>query len=247
MKKLQFVFLAVIAAFAFASCDELVNTVEDLTDNDLVGHASIAISHTNDSGTTVDSLKFKSSIVDALEMSMYDTTLPAGYFTVDISANVDFGTSNVELQYPFMFYRLNDTVAGTYQMENILTLEMLQNLNIQTLVNTIANPSGPNMIIIAESDTSWYLTFGGNLIVTEYPTVGNLVKANLSSINARFITQSKVEELNSDIENNNYSHLSDLGYYFPEVTLTGNVTSRRWAVARTVYETAFVNGGIVSK
>ena len=30
MKKLQFVFLAVIAAFAFASCDELVNTVEDL-------------------------------------------------------------------------------------------------------------------------------------------------------------------------------------------------------------------------
>ena len=247
MKKTVFGFLSLAAIFCFTSCEEMINTIDEFTDDELVGEASVVISRIGNGETLTDSLTFSSSVVDALDVSRYDQTLPEGYFTLDISANIDFNTSNVELQYPFMLFRLDDTVAQSYTLENILTVEMLSNLDLEALVNIIATPDGPNMLLIAENDSCWYLTFGGQLVVTEYPTIGNLVKAGFNGVNGRYITQSKIDELNSDIENNNFAHLDDLNYYFPEVTLSGNIVSRRWAVARTVYEAAFVNGGLISK
>lgn len=248
MKKVQLGFMFLAAAFALTSCDGIINTIEDINNNELVGKASVEVTRTvNGVTTVVDSLSFTSSIVDALDVNLYDENLPAGFFTVDISANVDFNTSDVELQYPFMLYRIDDTTTKSYTMDNMLSVEMLQNLDLESIINVVATPDGPNMILIAVNDSCWYLSNGGELIVSEYPTVGNLVKANFSNINGRYITQRKVEELNNDIENNNFAHISDLDYYFPEVTLSGSITSRRWAITQTIYESAFINGGLLSK
>ena len=176
-----------------------------------------------------------------------DTNLGDGYSTIDISANVTLDNANVPLEFPFMYYRLNDSVTGPYNFDTILTLDMLQNLNFDTLISILSNPDGGNMILIAQNDSCWYITYGGQMVVSSFPAVGHIVQASFSNVQAWYVTQSKVDELSNDINNMNYSHLSDVDYYFPRVTMSGNVSSRRWAVIHTIFDMAFSQGGIAGK
>lgn len=248
MKKSTFIASFILfAVFALTSCDGMNINVDDITGGELVGSASMVVTHNGPNGTLTDSMNFKSSIADAFDLSEYDSTLVEGYSTVAISANVNLTDADVSLSFPFMYYRINDTLSGTYAFDTILTLELLHNLNFDTLINVLANPDGGNMILIAENDSCWYITFGGNMVVTEYPTVGHLIKATVNNATAWYVTQSKVNELSADIDNMNMAHWNDLEYYFPSVTLSGNITSRRWAVTQTIFNTAFSEGGISSK
>lgn len=246
-KRIFLASFAIFAVFALTSCDEMNISIDDITGGELVGNASLVISHNGPDGTVADSMNFKSSIADAFDLSEFDSSLIEGFSTVAISANVNLTEADVSLEFPFMYYRINDTLSGSYAFDTILTLEMLHNLNFDTLINILANPDGGNMILIAENDSCWYITFGGSLVVTEYPTVGKLIKANLSNATAWYVTQSKVDELSADIDNMNMAHWNDLEYYFPRVTLSGNITSRRWTVTRTIFNAAFSEGGISSK
>ncbi len=246
-KRLFYGCLVLFATMALASCDDLNLNVGEITQNDLAGSASLNVTRNTTDGPVTDSMHFISSIVDAFELSMFDTNLSEGFSTIGISANIGLGESGAELQFPFMYYRLNDTVQGVYPFDTILTLEMLQSINFEALVDILANPDGGNMIVIAVSDSCWYITYGGDFVVTEFPGVGHLVKAEFNGVNALYVTQSKVEELGQDIDNMNYSHMTDIDYYFPRVTISGNVKSRRWAVTKTIFNAAFQQGGIVSK
>ncbi|MBO7488914.1 MAG: hypothetical protein J6T88_01420 [Bacteroidales bacterium] len=246
-KSTFFVSFILLAMFAFTSCEEMSIDFDDLTSDALVGNAAIEITHNGTDGIVTDSMNFKSSIADAFDLSDFDSNLVEGYSTVSISANVNLNDANIELAFPFMYYRINDTLAGTYEFDTILTIEMLHNLNFDTLVNVLANPDGGNMILIAENDSCWYITFDGSLVVTQYPTVGHLIEATVNNASAWYVTQSKVNELSADIDNMNLAHLNDLEYYFPRVSLTGAITSRRWAVTQTIFNTAFRQGGISSK
>lgn len=246
-KSTFFASFVLLALFALTSCDEMNISVDDITGGELVGSASLTVTHNGPNGIVTDSMNFRSSIADAFDLSKFDSTLVEGYSTVAISANVNLTDADVSLAFPFMYYRINDTLSGSYAFDTILTIEMLHNLNFDTLVNVLANPDGGNMILIAENDSCWYITFDGSLVVTEYPTVGHLINATVSNATAWYVTQSKVNELSADIDNMNYTHLGDLDYYFPRVTLSGNITSRRWAVTQTIFNAAFSQGGISSK
>jgi hypothetical protein len=239
--------LALVLPFAFTSCDEIGVNFNEVVSGELDGNVTMTIARTTADGTTMDTLEYSSSIVDIFDFAAVDPSLGEGYSTISISANIDFNQTDVALEFPFMYYRLNDSTTGAYTFDTILTLEMLQNLNFDSLINIIANPDGGNMILIAENDSCWYVTYGGQFVVSEFPTVGHLVKASFSNVDAWYITQSKVDELSNDIDNMNYTHLNDIDYYFPRVKLSGNLTSRRWAVIHNVFNAAFTQGGIGSK
>ena len=53
--------------------------------------------------------------------------------------------------------------------------------------------------------------------------------------------------LENHIENMNYAHINDINYYFPRVTLSGTVSSRRWSVIHSIFNAAFLQGGMASK
>lgn len=248
MKKItRWGILALVLPFAMTSCEDFGVNFHEVVSGELDGNVAMAITRNTPEGTTTDSVVFSSSIADVFDFSAVDPSLGEGYSTISISANIDFNQTDVALEFPFMYYRLNDSTTGAYSFDTILTLDMLQNLNFDALVNIIANPDGGNMILIAENDSCWYVTYGGQLVVSEFPTVGHLIKASLSNVEAWYITQSKVDELKNDIENMNYTHINDINYYFPQVTLSGNLTSRRWAVIHNVFNAAFTQGGIASK
>ncbi len=183
-KSTFFVSFILLAMFAFTSCEEMSIDFDDLTSDALVGNAAIEITHNGTDGIVTDSMNFKSSIADAFDLSDFDSNLVEGYSTVAISANVNLNDANIELAFPFMYYRINDTLAGTYEFDTILTIEMLHNLNFDTLVNVLANPDGGNMILIAENDSCWYITFDGSLVGTQYPTVGHLIEATVNNASA---------------------------------------------------------------
>lgn len=229
----------VTALLALTSCEGLTfNSGEDLI-NELTGYANVQITRTVGEGTETDSMKFSNSICDVFDFKSVDSTLSAGYSTIGIGANVDLSVSNVELSFPFMYYRLNDSTTGAYNFDTILSMTMLQNFNYESLMDILGNPQGGNMVMIAENDSCWYITYEGQLVVTEFPSIGHLFKCDLNGAKALYVTQAKIDELTSDIENMNYTHMTEPDYYFPSVTLSGNITSRRWALIHNVFNTAF--------
>lgn len=247
MKKLFILCGFAISVFFIATSCEGVE-IGETEAPDLVGNASIVLTTTvNDSTTVSDTVKFSSSIVDAFDVTLYDSNAAPGYSTVDICANVALDADDVELSFPFMYFRIDDTVTASYEMENILTLDLLQGLDFNKLVDVLANPNGPNMVLMAENDSCWYISFAGSIVVSEYPTVGHVVKCTMDNVRAWYVTQAKINELNDDIENMNFAHLTDLNYYFPLVTINGNINSRRWTLIHTIFNSAFSDGGIVSK
>lgn len=247
MKNKLFFGSLVLAMFAFTSCEGFVTSLNETIEDGLSGNASLTVTRESQDGTITDSLKFTSSIVDVFNLSEYDTTATEGHSTIAISANVDFGEADVELEFPFMYYRLNDSVTGAYDFDTIVTMQMLQNFDFASLLDILANPDGGNMMVLVENDSCWYVTYSGQFVVTEYPTVGHIVKGNFSNVEALYVTQSKVNELSNDIENMNYAHINDINYYFPRVTLSGTVSSRRWSVIHSIFNAAFLQGGMASK
>lgn len=247
MKKNYFIGCLIAVIFAFTSCEGLITNFNEVIGDDLSGKASVQISREGQDGTITDSLNFTSSIVDVFNFSDYDTTLSEGYSTIAISANVDLSATNVELDFPFMYYRLNDSVTGAYNLDTVLTLQMLQNFNFASLIDILASPDGGNIVVLAENDSCWYVTYSGQFVVTEYPSMGRIVKGNFNNVEALYVTQNKVNELSDDIENMNFAHINDINYYFPRVTISGNVSSRRWSVIQNIYRAAFMQGGIASK
>jgi hypothetical protein len=250
MKKITLFGVVVTMAMMMASCDDLnLNNLfsDDDVLGDIIGNATVVISRNGAEGPQTDSIRFISSITDVFDVTVGDMKSEQGASTIDISANVELNDANVELEFPFMYFRLGDTVSGVYPMDTIVTLDLLQGLNFERLVDVLADPAGGNMVLIAENDSCWYITYSGNLTVAQYPTVGKLVEGTFNGIGAWYITQSKVNELNDDINNYNLAHIDDLEYYFPRVTLTGNFSSRRWALIHSIFDAAFTNGGIVAK
>lgn len=246
-KKVLFGCIILSLAFAMTSCDGLnLNSIFN-PEEELVGNASIVITRNNDGVIEHDSIHFTSSLVDVFDFADVDSTLGEGYSTIDISANVNLSEANVSLAFPFMYVRLDDSTAKSYTMDTILTIDLLNGLDFAKLVNVLANPDGGNMVLIAENDSCWYISHAGEFVVTRYPTVGNIVEGTFNNVEAWYVTQAKINELNDDIQNYNFAHLGDLNYYFPRVTINGNINSRRWSIIHSIFNTAFSQGGITSK
>ena len=204
----------------------------------LLGSATIVVDKDGVSDTT----KYTSSIVDAF--SKIDSLETEYKASVGLCANVNLTESNASLQFPFMYFRLNDTVTGNYQFDTILSMDLLLNLNFETMSQILADPYGDNMILVAESDTAWYLSHAGSLTISQYPSVGHFVECSFNNVEAFYITQSGIDRFNTDINNMDFSHVNDLGYYFPNATISGNSSCRRTTIVSRLIKTAFEEGGL---
>ena len=238
-KRLFFLAAAFAGIFSFVSCDGI-----DLFDDDdnplegLLGSATIVV---NKDGVN-DTVKYKSSIVDAF--SKIDSLENEKKATVGLCANVNLSESNASLQFPFMYFRLEDTVTGNYQFDTVLSADLLLNLNFEAMSNILADPYGGNMVVLAESDTAWYLSHAGSLTISKYPSVGHFVECTFNNVEAFYITQSGIDRFNTDLNNMDFSHANDLGYYFKNATISGNTSSRRTTIVSRLIKTAFEDGGL---
>ena len=226
--------LAIACVAFFASCDpESLTTVME---EGLYGSANVTITDNNGS----QNIGYQSSIIDHFvkEDPVSGQTYVAA---IDFSANIDL--SKGELTFPFMAYQITDTIVASYPCDQLLTEQRLHNFNFDSIAALISNPSGFNMMVIAVSDTSWYVSNSGSINITSFPTVGNVVQGNFNNIGAYYFTMSDVERLNDALENGADFNLNQ---FFHPVTITGTFTSRRTTVIHDLVEEAFYNGGLTN-
>ncbi|MBP5547592.1 MAG: hypothetical protein J6X58_01720 [Bacteroidales bacterium] len=240
--KYFFGILLLSAILTMTSCEGIDFNFDGDNDLDhLVGDASITITMSDSNaanGIRIDTVTFTSSIVDAFTQKVSDTTDEWNVAALDISAKIDL-TTTASISFPFMYIRMSDTIANTYPMTNILTLDVLLGLNYNVLLDLFADPYGGNTMIIVESDTSWFIANSGDIIITDFPLVGHIVAGNFQNIQAFYVTQSNINKLNQDVENYDYSHVNDISYYFPQATISGNIASRRMSAIHNLVEEAF--------
>lgn len=241
MKKIYFLMMATLMGmFSLTSCDGLNINGDDIVD-DLLGEATLIITHSD--SEVADTMNFTTSIIDVFKEP--DTTASPRRASVCINAKVDINTA--DLDFPFLYFRLDDTTTSVYQMDTILTLPLLMNLNFDTIVSLLADPYGGNMLLVAEGEDAWYMSFDGSVTVSEFPGIGHIVKGTFNNVRAFYVTQSAIEQLNTDINNMDFSHANDFEYYFPIVTFSGDFSSRRTSIVQSVMNEAFSQGGISSK
>lgn len=241
MKKRLFsgLFAAFACMMSLTSCDDL-QLIGEIATEGLLGNATVVITgggyYSNDS-TNVDTVKFKSSVTDCITK----TTDSGDVFvaTLDFCANVDL--TNANLSFPFLAFQVVDTNAAVYPLGQMLTLSRLQNFCFDSIASLIREPAGINMLVIAVSDTSWYIAHSGDIVVTTYPAVGHLMQGTFNNIGAYYFTQSDVDRLNDDI--NNRVMITSIEEYFHPVTMTGTFASRRANISELV-QRAFYQGGL---
>ena len=205
--------LAICASFAllFAACEE--GDWEELI-SQIVGSANFAVSNSN--GTPydgVDSVNFSSCVTNVLAERQY-------YGTIVLGANIDLNKAN-ELRYPYMGMQLSDTTARTYALDT-LSFDIVK---LFSTTDMLTKANNKNVIIMAQSDTSWFVSSGGTVTVTEFPAYGKALHATVSNAKLYYITQSKIEE----VRNMSAVELmtTTVDQCCKSVTINGNITSRR--------------------
>ena len=132
-------------------------------------------------------------------------------------------------------------MAGSYNVDQVLTQELLYNFNFDTLAKIIRDPAGFNIVAIAVSDTAWYISNTGSIVLSNYPSVGHELEGSFNNVGAYYFTESDVDRLNEAIENGAAFNMAD---YFHPVTITGTFTSRRANLIHSLIEEAFFKGGL---
>lgn len=220
MKKCLLWGAAVALVMSFASCDD-PNFVTNVVQEGLLGSAEITIVGQNGYYEN-ETLNFSSTVTDRIDTIVtidgVDTMFSA---TLDLFANVDLQKS--ELTFPFMGFQVTGTEAGTYTMSHVLTAERLRNFNFDSIADLVFAPSGFNVLLVAISDTSWYISDGGSITITEYPATGHNMIGTLNNVQAYYFTESDVEALAEHLDDPDF----ELSNYFHAVaTINGNFQSR---------------------
>ncbi len=230
-KTIKTLALAALATFAMSSCDEIDPTII----NDMFGHANLTIIEADGS---VDTVNFESGISDVI----FKSFLPGDTLYIDdsivvvdegvtihsaatLAANMDFSSENV-LTYPYMAVMTNDSIAGTYAVTAILTNENLRDFQFNTFVK---DPTDCNIVAIALSDTSWYVSNSGNITISAYPTYGYMTTGSFDGVQAYYFTLSQLDAIKAILSENPEAEI-DLNTYMSPVSLSGSFECRRAAV-----------------
>lgn len=234
---------AAALVLSLSSCDSTVIT--QMAQEGLLGSAEITISGQNGYYNNDTTLNFASTICDKLDTNVTvdgrDTTYSA---TLDLFANVDL--NNGDLTFPFMGFQVSNIVTGTYEMSHILTPERLRNFNFDTLADLIFAHSGFNVMMIAVSDTSWYVADGGTITITEYPTTGHNMKGTFNNVQCYYFTKTDVEAIEEAIE----EHLDDpnfniADYFHNTAVINGEFKSRVYpTLVQKIIEEAYRQRGL---
>ena len=227
-KTIKALAIAAISTFALTACDgtEIID--------EMFGNADIVItdptggSYYAPENAGVDSVHFASGISDVifssfnpaeLDSTLIDTVINI-HSAATVAANIDFQNDNA-LTYPYLAVITNDSVAGNYNVTPILTQENLINFRFN---HYIKNPTESNLVAIAVSDTSWYLSHSGVITIDAYPTYGHMTTGSFENITAYYFTQSMIDEMADRIRNNETVNIND---YLHAVTISGSFNCRR--------------------
>lgn len=217
-----------MAAFAmlFSACETDVSFNNDVVADGLLGNASMVVTGDGyyNSGDTIN---FSSSITDVF---VADNGLHA---TIAVCAHVDLMNADV-VEYPFMGFQLNDTTTGVYSLDSLLTADRLLTFNADSLKALISAPCDYNFVVVAVSDTAWYMTTNGSITVSQYGTMGNDVVGTINNAGAYYFTEGDVERFKDDLESG-IDNLILFNYLHP-VTISGSFTCRRAAVINRLME-----------
>lgn len=230
MKKFFYAAVLMVAGFSFTSCDpdEMFDIVDEIS-----GSVSLTITCPGVENTYTDGqiITFTSCVADAFMDSINQL------HNVCLAANVSLADADLTIGAPYMGFQVNDSVAGTYQIENIITKENIINF---TPVEFIDNKTGSNTFALVSTDTTCYIAKSGSINITAYNGYGQLVEGRLDNVVAYYITLSKVEYLANLYDAATSGDASaiatlatiNLDTYFDQVTFNGNFSSRRMAVSR---------------
>ncbi len=236
MKKSLLFSAVALLMMSLSSCDE--GLIIDAVEEGLLGSAEITITGQNGYYSNDTTIHFASTITDNIDTVIENQAVIG---TIDIFANVNLREQ--ALAFPFMGFQVSDTNTGTYTLSNVLTADRLRDFKFDSIADIFFNPSGLNVLLIAVSDTAWYISNGGTITITEYPGYGHNMKGTFNNVDAYYFTSSDVKRLNDnwdDIQANGLV-LSD---YFDQATINGEFNSRRYAMIHDLIDAAYTQRGL---
>ena len=236
MKKSLLFSAVALLMMSLSSCDE--GLIIDAVEEGLLGSAEITITGQNGYYSNDTTIHFASTITDNIDTVIENQAVIG---TIDIFANVNLREQ--ALAFPFMGFQVSDTTMGTYTLSNVLTADRLRDFKFDSIADIFFNPSGLNVLLIAVSDTAWYISNGGTITITEYPGYGHNMKGTFNNVDAYYFTSSDVKRLNDnwdDIQANGLV-LSD---YFDQATINGEFNSRRYAMIHDLIDAAYTHRGL---
>ena len=236
MKKSLLFSAVALLMMSLSSCDE--GLIIDAVEEGLLGSAEITITGQNGYYSNDTTIHFASTITDNIDTVIENQAVIG---TIDIFANVNLREQ--ALAFPFMGFQVSDTTPGTYTLSNVLTADRLRDFKFDSIADIFFNPSGLNVLLIAVSDTAWYISNGGTITITEYPGYGHNMKGTFNNVDAYYFTSSDVKRLNDnwdDIQANGLV-LSD---YFDQATINGEFNSRRYAMIHDLIDAAYTQRGL---
>ena len=236
MKKGLLLGAAALIMASLSSCDD--QFVIDAVQDGLLGSAEITITGQNGYYSDNTTVSFASTITDNIDTVVNNQAV---YATIDLFANVNLREQS--LDFPFMGFQLSDTTTGTYTLSKVLTAERLHNFKFDSIADIFFNPSGFNVMLLAITDTSWYISDGGTINITEYPGYGHNMRGTFENVEAYYFTISDVERINenwADIQANGLN----LNDYFEPAVINGEFSSRRYAIIHNVIDAAYNQRGL---
>lgn len=233
MKKILSVFVfAAIGCLTFSSCEpeEVIGEIVNDIVNEM-GTTEITIVDNNGGTYSLDTV-FHSSVTDVISQTIQTTDGDVFvHAALALCTNVDVMSSTV-VGYPFCGIRITDTVAGVYPITNIFTPSILLNMNVNSM---LTGTSDNNLIVLAVSDTAFYVATAGAITFTSYPGYGRLAEGSFSNVQGYYFTQSTLDNIESIILNASLSGNFEIPEeYFHPVTMSGTISCRRMNITRLV-------------
>lgn len=229
MKKL-FTILAIACSFALVSCEDdgFLNNILD----EVFGEATLNMTIGGTDGYTFN---FSSCVNDIIIGDSLDENIDyrGMYNTFMMGATINLTDSAMaNMPYPMFAMKLNDVTAKTYQFDTLLNPAMLvEGFDFR---NIITHASDENLMVLAESDNSWYWAISGSFTAESYPAeVGDMLTGTFNNVHAFHVTQSAIDDIeevyNQCVQTGDYTTLMNLRMedYFPIVTFNGNVESMK--------------------
>ena len=231
---------AAALALLFSSCDEdSAQMVTQMVESGLLGSAEITVTGQNGFNAENANIEFASTIMDEFD-TVVDNIAYVG--TLDLFANVDLSANGATLRYPFMGFQFSDSTTGTYTITEVLTPQRLRNFKFDSIADIVFNPSGFNVLLIAISDTSWYIAYDGTITVTEYPGSGNNMRGTLNNVHAYYFTESDVEGIQEHLNDPNFNLAT---YFTKTATINGEFKSKRYpALVTKIVNEAYRSRGL---
>jgi len=250
-KSILVIATAVACMLGFSACDgneaQLQNQLQQYAGSDLLGHIYLlpsepqngAMFQYNHSAVNVDTMKFKSAMCNAsftYEGEMTDSAVVVDAGALFFGSYTDIiAEGTVNIQFPMIGINLRDTMPGDYTI-SVPTgdFSFIEDLNEHNWSYYLTNNDIQygNMMVVAVSEDDYYICYEGSIHISEFSTVGTIVRGAVQNVKAFYVTKQQLELLLAIPE----SAREALTHYLPTITFNGEISSRRANIEQIVDE-----------